>query len=147
MAQIAGITSSFWGDGRQSGPYAANKSVASLGTDMAKSPACSRLRFPGGNPAMDLRMKRRRMQVFYSGQVQGVGFRYQTRQVAAGFEVTGRVRNLPDGRVDLLAEGAETELREFRVAIRESGLGPLIKNEDEIWSEANGEFRGFVIAP
>jgi acylphosphatase len=87
------------------------------------------------------------MQVFYSGQVQGVGFRHQTRQVAAGFEVTGRVRNLPDGRVDLLAEGAEAELREFLVAIRESGLGPLIKNEDEIWSEANGEFRGFVFAP
>lgn len=92
-------------------------------------------------------MKRRRMQVFYSGRVQGVGFRYQTQQVAAGFEVTGRVRNLADGRVDLLAEGAEAELREFRMAIRESGLGRLIKNEDEIWSEANGEFRGFVIAP
>ena len=92
-------------------------------------------------------MKRRRMQVFYSGQVQGVGFRYQTRQVAAGFELTGKVRNLPDGRVELVAEGDDVELREFRRAIRESGVGPLIKLEDEIWSEASGEFRGFVIAP
>ncbi len=92
-------------------------------------------------------MKRRRMRVIYSGNVQGVGFRYQSRQVAAGFEVTGWVKNLADGRVELLAEGDDGELREFRRAIRESGLGPLIKNEDETWSEASGEFRGFVIAP
>lgn len=91
-------------------------------------------------------MKRRRLQVFYSGQVQGVGFRYQTKQVATGFEVTGTVRNLPDGRVELKVEGEDGELREFRRAIRESGLGPLIKEEVEIWSEANGEFRGFAIA-
>ncbi len=92
-------------------------------------------------------MKRRRMQVFYSGQVQGVGFRYQARQVATGFEVTGCVRNLSDGRVELVAEGEDVELREFRSAVRESGLGPLIRDEMEVWSEANGEFRGFAIVP
>lgn len=91
-------------------------------------------------------MKRRRLQVFYSGQVQGVGFRYQTKQVATGFEVTGIVRNLADGRVELTVEGEDGELREFRRAIRESGLGPLIKDEVEIWSEACGEFRGFAIS-
>jgi acylphosphatase len=92
-------------------------------------------------------MKRRRMQVLYSGQVQGVGFRYQTKQVATGYEVTGVVRNLADGRVELVAEGEDGELREFRRAIRESGLGSLIKDEVEIWSEANCEFRGFAIVP
>ena len=92
-------------------------------------------------------MKRRRMQVFYSGQVQGVGFRYQARQVATGFEVTGCVRNLSDGRVELVAEGEDVELREFRSAVRESGLGPLIRDELAVWSEANGEFRGFAIVP
>lgn len=92
-------------------------------------------------------MKRRRMQVFYSGQVQGVGFRYQTRQVATGFEVTGCVRNLTDGRVELVVEGDDAELREFRSAVRESGLGPLIRDEVEVWSEASGEFRGFAIVP
>ena len=48
---------------------------------------------------------RKRAHVFYSGRVQGVGFRYSTREVACGYEVTGRVRNLPDGRVELVAEG------------------------------------------
>ncbi len=90
-------------------------------------------------------MNRRRMQVFYSGRVQGVGFRYQTRQVASGYEVTGIVRNLPDGRVELIAEGDQAELREFQVAIRECGLGPLIRDEQEFWTEPKGEFRGFEI--
>ncbi len=70
-------------------------------------------------------MKRRRMQIFYSGSVQGVGFRYTVKTVAAGFEVTGAVRNLPDGRVELVAEGAEDELEAFRQAIRDIGPGPF----------------------
>ena len=49
------------------------------------------------------------MQVFYSGHVQGVGFRYTVKTVAWGFEVTGTVRNLQDGRVELIAEGAMSE--------------------------------------
>src|SRR5471030_2081507 len=55
---------------------------------------------------------RRRMKVFYSGRVQGVGFRYTARTVAAGFEITGYVRNLPDGRVELVAEGDDSERSE-----------------------------------
>jgi acylphosphatase len=90
-------------------------------------------------------MNRRRMQVFYSGRVQGVGFRYQTRQVASGFEVTGIVRNLPDGRVELIAEGDQAELREFQTAVRDCGLGPMIRDEQEFWTEPKGEFRGFEI--
>jgi acylphosphatase len=39
-------------------------------------------------------------QVFYSGRVQGVGFRYTVKQIASGYEITGFVRNLPDGRVE-----------------------------------------------
>lgn len=90
-------------------------------------------------------MKRRRLQVFYSGTVQGVGFRFQAKQIAEGFEVTGLIRNLPDGRVELVAEGDPVELEDFRTAIRESGVGPLIRNETELWSDSSGEFRGFVI--
>ncbi len=51
------------------------------------------------------------MQVFYSGRVQGVGFRYSVRKVANEFEVTGSVRNLADGRVELVAEGNTDEQR------------------------------------
>lgn len=85
------------------------------------------------------------MQVFYSGRVQGVGFRYQTQKVAAGFEVTGIVRNLPDGRVELVAEGDQQELNDFREAIRQSGLKGFIRNEVVTWADASGEFRGFGI--
>ncbi len=90
-------------------------------------------------------MNRKRMRVLYSGQVQGVGFRYTVRSVANGFEVTGSVRNLPDGRVELVAEGATDELDGFRQAIRESGLDHFIRKEDVSWQEADGTFRGFEI--
>jgi acylphosphatase len=91
------------------------------------------------------RMNRTRMQVFYSGRVQGVGFRYTTKSVAMGFEVTGTVRNLPDGRVDLTVEGAREELEAFRQAIRDSGMEGFIRHEQVNWSAATGEFRGFEI--
>ena len=90
-------------------------------------------------------MNRSRMRIFYSGSVQGVGFRYTARSTATGFEVAGTVRNLPDGRVELIAEGARGELEAFRVAVRESGLDHFIRNEDIAWSEATGEYRGFEI--
>ncbi|MEN9674854.1 MAG: hypothetical protein RIS76_750 [Verrucomicrobiota bacterium] len=90
-------------------------------------------------------MSRRRMQILYSGRVQGVGFRYQARQVSAGFEVTGRVRNLADGRVELVAEGEESELTAFQEAVRDCGLRGLIRDEQVTWSAASGDFRGFEI--
>jgi acylphosphatase len=85
------------------------------------------------------------MTIFYSGRVQGVGFRYTTKQTAAGFEVTGIVRNLPDGRVELAAEGLHAELDAFRVALRDSGLAGFIRDEQVIWTDAKNEFRGFEI--
>jgi acylphosphatase len=83
------------------------------------------------------------MQVIYSGQVQGVGFRYTAKSVATGFEVSGTVRNLPDGGVELIAEGTHDELEAFRQAIRESGLEHFIRNENISWQEASNDFRGF----
>ena len=85
------------------------------------------------------------MQVIYSGQVQGVGFRYSVKSVATGFDLTGSVRNLPGGEVELLAEGSKDELEAFRQAIRESGLDHFIRQEDVSWQEASSEFRGFEI--
>ena len=86
------------------------------------------------------------MHIFYSGKVQGVGFRYTTRNVAMGYEVTGTVRNLPDGRVELVAEGLKDELEAFQLGIRESGLGGFISDEQTLWEEPKGEFRGFGIS-
>ena len=85
------------------------------------------------------------MQVLYSGSVQGVGFRYTVRSVAAGFDVAGTIRNLPDGGVELIAEGARDELDAFRQAVRESGLEHVIRNENVSWGEPTGEYRGFEI--
>ena len=89
---------------------------------------------------------RRRMTVFYSGRVQGVGFRYTAKTVAAGFEIVGTVRNLPDGRVELAAEGLRAELEEFRAAVRAAGLAGFIRDEQVTWADAKNEFRGFEIA-
>ena len=85
------------------------------------------------------------MTVFYSGRVQGVGFRYTVKALTPGFEVTGTVRNLDDGRVEMIAEGEREELDAFRQAIRESGLGGLIQREEEAFAPAAGGFRGFDI--
>ena len=85
------------------------------------------------------------MHVLYSGKVQGVGFRYSVKSAASGFDVTGIIRNLPDGRVELVAEGERHELDAFRAGIREAGLEHFIKGEDVNWGEAKNEFRGFEI--
>jgi acylphosphatase len=70
------------------------------------------------------------VQVFYEGRVQGVGFRYCVRQLACGFEVTGWVRNLADGRVEIQACGEAGELEEFLAAILESELNGHIKKTE-----------------
>jgi acylphosphatase len=67
------------------------------------------------------------VQAFYEGRVQGVGFRYCVRQLACGFEVTGWVQNLPDGRVEVQACGEAAELEGFLEAIRESELKAHIR--------------------
>jgi acylphosphatase len=90
-------------------------------------------------------MKRQRVRVNYSGRVQGVGFRYTVKSLAAGFEVCGTVRNLLDGRVELVSEGLREELEAFLAAIRDSGLGHFVRNEHVEWLEATGEIRGFQI--
>jgi acylphosphatase len=90
-------------------------------------------------------MKRVRVRVNYSGRVQGVGFRYTVKSLAPGFEVCGTVRNLLDGRVELVAEGAREELEALLVAVRDSGLGRFVRNEHIEWLEATGELRGFQI--
>ena len=84
-------------------------------------------------------------QVFYEGRVQGVGFRYTARQIAKGFDVTGWVKNLPDGRVELQVNGAADEVRAFLEAIRESELGSLIKGVEEHEIQPGTGTKGFEI--
>ena len=84
-------------------------------------------------------------QVFYEGNVQGVGFRYSVKQVAKGFDVIGWVRNLPDGRVELQATAEPSELAAFLDAIRNSHLRAHIKDETTAPLAAPPANRGFEI--
>ena len=90
-------------------------------------------------------MNRSRLHIYYSGRVQGVGFRYTVKALATGFEVTGTIRNLSDGRVELVAEGTKEELEAFRRAIQDCEVGRFIRNENASWSDSSGEYRGFEI--
>ena len=85
------------------------------------------------------------MQVFYEGNVQGVGFRWSIRNIAKGFDVTGSVRNLRDGRVELQAAGEEDEVRDFLEAILQSELRAHIKKHSESPLPNPPAFRGFEI--
>jgi acylphosphatase len=88
---------------------------------------------------------RKRAHVFYSGRVQGVGFRYSAREVACGYELTGCARNLHDGRVELIVEGEEEEVKAFLDAIQASHLGGYIRSTDVRWADDAKEFNGFEI--
>ncbi|MGI8820059.1 MAG: acylphosphatase [Chthoniobacterales bacterium] len=84
-------------------------------------------------------------QVYYEGNVQGVGFRYSVKQIARGFDVIGLVRNLPDGRVELQAAGEAAELDAFLHAIAASELRGHIKNATHAALAAPPAVRGFEI--
>jgi acylphosphatase len=85
------------------------------------------------------------LRVFYEGHVQGVGFRFTVRHIAKGFDVTGWVRNLPDGRVELQVAGEEDELRAFLDRVAESELHSLIRKQTENRLDEPVTARGFEI--
>lgn len=68
-----------------------------------------------------------RRRVHYSGRVQGVGFRYTAHGLAQEYAVAGYVRNLSDGRVELVAEGPREDLDAFLAAVRDA-LGEKIRD-------------------
>jgi acylphosphatase len=80
----------------------------------------------------------------FSGHVQGVGFRYQVLQIAKEFEVSGMVRNLLDGRVQLEAEGAEEEVRGFAKEV-ENRLDMYIRKVERTEGNRSQKYRGFTI--
>jgi acylphosphatase len=70
-------------------------------------------------------------QFFFSGRVQGVGFRYRTKRLAMGFDLVGWVKNLSDGRVEMQIMGEEAEIAEFLQEIHDSPLGHHIQEQEE----------------
>ncbi len=85
-----------------------------------------------------------RCHCYFSGRVQGVGFRYTAKNIAMRFDVSGYVRNLPDGRVELVMEGPQPQIEEMirSVADRMNGY---IQNVDTSIVPATGEFSHFHI--
>lgn len=85
------------------------------------------------------------LQVFFEGNVQGIGFRWSVKQVAKGYDVTGFVRNLADGRVELQASGEEAEVRAFVEGIGQSELRAHIRRQTESALAQPPHARGFEI--
>ncbi|HUU91225.1 MAG TPA: acylphosphatase [Phycisphaerae bacterium] len=83
-----------------------------------------------------------RRHVYYSGMVQGVGFRYTVTRLAAARPVTGFVKNLADGRVELVAEGPEHEVLGLLADVAERMHG-YIHGRQVLEEPATGEFAGF----
>ena len=85
------------------------------------------------------------LNVQFTGMVQGVGFRFTTQRIARQFQVTGFVRNLPNGKVQVTAEGEEKVLEDFLKEICESSLGHYIRDVETEWTGPEGKFRQFEI--
>ena len=82
--------------------------------------------------------------VYYSGKVQGVGFRFTAVEIACDYPVTGWVKNLSDGRVQLLAEGPSEAVDKFLKAIR-THWGDAIEKEETENQTPTGKYQTFDI--
>ena len=88
---------------------------------------------------------KKRIHVFYSGRVQGVGFRVTAEDTARELGVVGWVKNLRDGRVELVAEAEEAALEQLLDAIRTGSMKNFIEQTEISWSNASDTFDEFVI--
>lgn len=85
-----------------------------------------------------------RLTAWVHGHVQGVGFRWWTRSRALALNLVGSARNLPDGRVEVVAEGPRDACERLLAALRGGGTPGRVDNVVERWSEARGGLRGFL---
>ena len=83
-----------------------------------------------------------RRDVYFRGHVQGVGFRYNTQRLAQSYPVTGFVRNLDDGRVNLVVEG-ESEVIDLLLEQIQQNMEGFIRGMSQQTLSASGEFHGF----
>jgi len=87
---------------------------------------------------------KKRVHVFYSGRVQGVGFRMTVEETAQGLGMVGWVKNARDGRVEVVAEAEETALKQFLDTIRNGPMKNFIKQVEVSWSHASEVFHDFA---
>ena len=89
-------------------------------------------------------MTAERWTLIFSGQVQGVGFRFRSQMTAQNYSVTGWVANLPNGQVEMVVEGEATEIENF-VGDLQDRMAGLIRQVDVDKVTARGEFNRFEI--
>lgn len=90
-------------------------------------------------------MGNKQMHAFVTGMVQGVGFRYFVEKKAYPLGITGFVRNLSDGRVEVLAEGDEAVLKQFLEIVKQGPSFSNIVKTDVEWADASGRYYSFNI--
>ncbi len=86
-----------------------------------------------------------RAHVFVSGRVQGVFFRHETRHEARLRGIKGWVRNLKDGRVEVVFEGEEEAVKELIDFCKRGPPGAKVTKVEVLWETYTGEFRDFEI--
>lgn len=84
-----------------------------------------------------------RLTVWVSGRVQGVGFRWWTRARALELGLVGSARNLPDGRVAVVVEGARHQCERLLEALRSGATPGRVDEIVEQWGDARGGLQGF----
>lgn len=89
--------------------------------------------------------KHRRLIVYVTGWVQGVGFRWYVIQKVRPLDLTGYVRNLPDGRVQVVAEGSPEHLEKLLTIVRTGPPSSRVYGVEETWHEPEGKFSGFDV--
>ena len=87
----------------------------------------------------------KRLHAMISGHVQGVNFRHYTVQEARRLHVRGWVRNNPDGKVEVTAEGKENALESLLAFLHEGSPAAQVDDVKAQWQAASGEFDGFVV--
>jgi len=87
---------------------------------------------------------KKQIHAYFSGRVQGVGFRFTVIEIARNLQVTGWVKNLKDSRVELVAEAKEESLHKFLSQINEY-FSLYIRDTRINWQQATGEFSDFTV--
>jgi acylphosphatase len=85
-----------------------------------------------------------RAHIHFCGTVQGVGFRYTTLSFAQQFLLTGWVKNLSDGRVEIIVEGPREKIEELLLRLK-GQFSSFIRDQHIEWSQARGEFVKFSV--
>ncbi len=88
---------------------------------------------------------KKQIHVMLDGRVQGVGYRFYAQKIAASIGLVGEIKNLPDGRVEVIAEGDESMLKSFITKLRQGPVSADVRSVDVDWHEATNSYKEFFV--